>query len=289
MIIFGTCVADEARYTSIALPSIRRSAITDDVILKEPGRRGIARVYNQFISEARHHSECSALVLLHEDTEIIDDNFRAKIMHLAKNPTVAVGGVAGAAGLRGLEWWTGRSRAGLVYETRGALDLGPRHADVDVVDGLLMIVFPSAFRRFVFDEASFPGFHGYDADYCLQARNIGLRVVVMELDILHRTKTGYGDKEAFRRANEAFSAKWPAHVHRAGLMSRCSRHWRNTENLANTAAKGLARHLSRGAKSASPAGPVSIQRSDPEIQPQWENLRCPAIRLLGLFRWPAAD
>ena len=42
--------------------------------------RGIAAVYNDFVREARARSGCEALVLLHDDVEIVDSNFRAKIL-----------------------------------------------------------------------------------------------------------------------------------------------------------------------------------------------------------------
>ena len=159
--------------------------------------------------------QCSALVLIHEDVEIADDNFRAKALHAVRNPAVGIAGVVGAAGLRDLEWWTGRRRAGFVYETRGPLDFGDRRASVDALDGLLLIVSPSAFRTILFDEETFPAFHGYDIDYCLQARQLGLQVVVAPIDVFHRTEPMRGDREAFEVARMALAAKWPGAVRRS--------------------------------------------------------------------------
>jgi GT2 family glycosyltransferase len=80
--------------------------------------------------------------------------------------------------------------------------------DVDAVDGLLLVLSPWAVRNLRFDEDRFTGFHGYDADICFQARAAGKRVVVDEIAVVHHTKGGYGDLDAYRRCDQAFRAKW---------------------------------------------------------------------------------
>jgi GT2 family glycosyltransferase len=106
-----------------------------------------------------------------------------------------------------LAWWEGQG-FGRVLESRGLVDFGGGAHDVDSVDGLLMVLSPWAVRTLRFDERSFHGFHGYDADICFQARAAGKRVVVEELAVVHHTKGGYGDLEAYRACDRAFAAKW---------------------------------------------------------------------------------
>jgi GT2 family glycosyltransferase len=209
LLVFGTCIGYQDRYASIALPSIRRVAAPDDVILTRTGQRGIAEAYNEFIEEARGRPECAALVLMHEDVEIVDDDFRTKVLQAVQEPKVGVAGVIGGAGLRELSWWSARRTAGFVDETRGPISMGERRANVDAVDGLCLIVAPPAFRSLVFDAQNFPAFHGYDVDYCLQARSIGLRVLVIDIALFHRAKAGFGDFEAFEAARAALARKWP--------------------------------------------------------------------------------
>jgi SAM-dependent methyltransferase len=211
MIVFGTCVGDDIMYGSVARPSIEHVATHDDLIWTRPGDQGIAAAYNEMILAARDLPGCEALVLLHDDVEIVDRNFRPKLLG-AVGDGVGVVGVIGASGLREAAWWKGRRRAGAVYETGGVIDFGARCSDVDAVDGLLMALTPASFRNLWFDSERFPAFHGYDVDYCLQARAAGLRVVVTEIDLLHRTKTGYGDEAAFDAAAAGIAEKWPRWV-----------------------------------------------------------------------------
>jgi hypothetical protein len=120
---------------------------------------------------------------------------------------VAVVGAIGARGVTSLAWWEGKG-FGRAIETRGVVDFGGGSHDVDSVDGLLMALSPWAARELRFDDQSFTGFHGYDADICFQARAAGRRVVVEELALVHHTKGGYGDMAAFKRCDSAFRAKW---------------------------------------------------------------------------------
>lgn len=221
MIVYGTCVGGAGeRYESITLPSIRRVAATDDVVLRRPGDAGIAVVYNAFIAEALALPDLEALVLLHDDVEIIDPSFRAKVLSYVAANAAGVIGVVGGAGLHGLAWWTAERTVGRVFETRRPIDFGARRGEVDAVDGLLMVIAPAALRQVAFDERSFPRFHGYDVDYCLAVRKAALNVRVAPLDVVHRTKTGYGAKDEFDRADRILRDKWPQYVRPVGVAER---------------------------------------------------------------------
>lgn len=213
MIVFGTCVGGSGeRYRRDALPSIHRAAAADDLVLSQSGDAGISVVYNSFIDEARSRPDCQALVLLHDDVEIADRNFRAKVCRATGAAGVGVVGVVGGAGLRSLEWWRAHRTAGRVFETRRVMDLGDRRTEVDAVDGLLLIISPRAFKKVRFDEQTFSRFHGYDVDYCLAVKHAGFRVCVVPIDVLHRTKGGYGTRSDFDRADAALRRKWPQYL-----------------------------------------------------------------------------
>ena len=145
---------------------------------------------------------------MHDDTFILDRNFRAKILATFRaNPGLGLLGVVGASEITSLAWWESRSRVGEVCESRGFIDLGSPRGFVDVVDGLFIAVSRNAFMQLHFDEQAFPGFHGYDADYCLQTRAAGLACMVIPLEILHKTKGVVGNKDDFISANNALIAK----------------------------------------------------------------------------------
>jgi GT2 family glycosyltransferase len=163
--------------------------------------------YNEVLDAFSERDDLEALVLLHEDTEIVDSAFCEKVRRRMADPDVAIVGVVGARGVRSLAWWEGEG-FGRVVETRGVVDFRAGAHDVDSVDGLMLVLSPWAVRSLRFDADRFSGFHGYDADLCFQARAAGKRVVVDEIAVVHHTKGGYGDIDAYRATDAAFVAKW---------------------------------------------------------------------------------
>lgn len=166
--------------------------------------------YNEALDHFATVEDLEALVLLHEDVELCDpgicDVLRARF---ASDPAIAVIGAIGARGVRSLCWWEGEMR-GRVLETRGLIDHGGGCHDVDSVDGLLLALSPWAVRSLRFDAERFHGFHGYDVDFCLQARAAGRRVVTEDLALVHHTRGGIGDGEDFWRADALLREKWAA-------------------------------------------------------------------------------
>ncbi|MBW3607886.1 MAG: methyltransferase domain-containing protein [Actinobacteria bacterium] len=209
MIAFATCVGSEQTYRRHALAGLRLAAEPDSVVAETSTDCSIFAAYNEVLDALAELADLEALVLLHDDAEIVDPDFCAKLRARLADPDVAVIGVVGARGVRSLRWWEGQG-FGAVRETRGPVDFGGGSHDVETVDGLLMVLSPWAVRNLRFDEQRFSGFHGYDADLCAQARAAGRRVIVDELDVIHHTKGGYGDGRAFLEADARWRAKWLA-------------------------------------------------------------------------------
>lgn len=223
MIVYGTCVGGTGeKYNTISEPTIEPRLRDGDQAWALPGTEGICRVYNGFIDRARS-ADAEALVLLHDDVEITSRDFRARVLKAVREPDVGIVGTVGGAGLSSLAWWDARRLRGRVQESRGLVSFRPAEADVDAVDGMLLVLSPRALETVRFDEGSFPEFHGYDVDVCLQAREAGLRVVTRQLGVIHHTKGGFGDRSAFDRAERALLRKWPHRV----------RPYTRTENLKN--------------------------------------------------------
>jgi 2-polyprenyl-3-methyl-5-hydroxy-6-metoxy-1,4-benzoquinol methylase len=227
MIAFASCIGSEDKYRAIAVPGLRRAAEPDSLVAEVTTDSSIFAAYNEALDAVAGRDDLEALVLLHEDVEIVDPEFCAKLRAALADPRVAVVGVVGARRVTGLAWWRGEC-FGRVAETRAVIDFGGGSHEVETVDGLLMALSPWAVRNLRFDEQTFSGFDGYDADVCFQARAAGKRVVVAPLDVVHAHARGRrsdatgtsrlasdgaadgGDDLAYKRADALWRAKWLA-------------------------------------------------------------------------------
>ena len=207
MIAFAACIGSEEKYRRFAQPGLRLACEPDSPVAEATTDSSIFSAYNEVLDAFGPHEDLEALVLLHEDVEIVDSDFCGKLRRRLADPEVAIVGVVGARDVRSLAWWEGDGR-GRCLETRGLVDFGGGVHDVDTVDGLLLVLSPWAVRNLRFDEERFSGFHGYDADICFQARAAGKRVVVDEIAVVHHTKGGYGDMAAYAACDAAFREKW---------------------------------------------------------------------------------
>lgn len=207
MIAFAACVGSQEKFRRCALPGLRLAAEPDSLVIEATTDTSIFEAYNEVLDALAARDDLEALVLLHEDVEITDPHFCAKLRAALAPPAVAVAGAIGARNVTSLRWWEGVGY-GRVLETRGLIDFGGGAHDVEAVDGLLLCLSPVAARGLRFDCERFRGFHGYDVDFCFQARAAGLRVRVEELGVVHHTKGGYGDEAAFREADRIWRKKW---------------------------------------------------------------------------------
>jgi hypothetical protein len=220
VIAFATCVSSPEKFAACAGPGLRRAMEPDSVLAELTADASIHEVYNEAFEHFAALDGLEALVLLHEDTELLDGDFCQRVRAALADPAVAMTGPIGARGVHGLAWWDG-TIAGRVAETRGVVAGPADPPDVDALDGLLLVLSPWAVRNLRCDTATFTGFHGYDTDLCFQARAAGRRVVVAELNAFHHTKGGFGDTDAWQRADTAFSRKVEAQrVRPSGALSR---------------------------------------------------------------------
>lgn len=218
MIAFGALVADDVKFTRCADKGIQLAREADSRTIVRRSASSMAGGYNSILAEVRDDHTVEALVLLHEDTEITDPDFCAKVRAAFRDPTVGLLGVVGATNVTHLAYWHGNLQ-GHVLESRGAV-IGENVAqDVDAIDGLLMILPRWAIRHLNFDEVHYPAFHGYDVDFSFAVRACGARVSTADIAVYHHTKGGYGDMMTYLRASRAFRRKWltaaPANVRRA--------------------------------------------------------------------------
>jgi GT2 family glycosyltransferase len=223
MIVFGTAVTDPETYDRCAAPGIRRAAEADSVILAHQTAGSLFRNYNLLLDKAAAHEDLEALVLVHQDAELADSDFAERIRKALTDPEVAVVGCVGAVGVRGLAWWQGavtwasfRQR----YEEFGggefeSLTWEPDEApsylapgEVDVVDGVVMVLSAWAVRNLRFDE-SLGQLHGYDFDISMQARAAGKKVVTADFRAIHHHSLSLiSDPESWTAAYIRLAEKW---------------------------------------------------------------------------------
>jgi hypothetical protein len=224
VIAFGASIQGAEAYRRYAQPGIALAAEPDSPIYAYAAVEPLARTYNLIIDAAAEHEDLEALVLVHTHTEITDPQFCAKVRDALSEPEVAVVGCAGATGVRGIAWWEGDVTAAALkqrYDQFGggvfaAYSWRPQRrppAEVEAVDGQLLVLSPWAVRNLRFDESLMLNY-GFDLDLCLQARAAGRRIVVADLQaVYHRSIELVGDLDVWIAAHVQVAEKWDEELH----------------------------------------------------------------------------
>jgi hypothetical protein len=225
MIVFGVAVTRSEDYERWAGPGIDRAREPDSAVYANSSPGSIFRAYNLVLDDAAGHDDLEALVLLHQDVEIVDEDFCGKVRAVVSDPDVAIVGCVGARDARTMAWWEGAvtwaSFTHRYYEHGGgilpAFAMSPeteklpayaRLGEVDTIDGFIMVLSPWAARNLRFDE-TLGQFHGYDFDLCMQARAAGRKVVTADLKVWHHHSLELmSDPETWVEANIRLTEKW---------------------------------------------------------------------------------
>jgi Glycosyltransferase like family len=223
VIVFGTAVTDPETYDRCATPGIQRASERDSVVLAHQTAGSLFRNYNLLLDMAAEHEGLEALVLVHQDAELDDLDFAAKIRDALQDPEVAIVGCVGAVGVRSIAWWQGAVTWASVthrYSEYGGGDTEaagwdpnklPSYAhpgEVDSIDGVVMVLSPWAVHELRFDE-SLGTLHGYDFDICMQARAAGKKVVTVDFRVIHHHSLELiNDPEAWTQSYIRLVEKW---------------------------------------------------------------------------------
>ncbi|MGH2993290.1 MAG: glycosyltransferase [Solirubrobacterales bacterium] len=223
MILFGTAVTDLEIYDRYAAPGISLAAEPDSEVVAHQSAGSLFRNYNLLLDRGGARDDLEALVLVHQDAEIVDPEFCEKIRRALSDPEVAIVGCAGAVGVRGIAWWEGAvTWASFTHRYRelggGEFPAGSwntetppsftRTGEVDSIDGFVMAISPWAVRNLRFDE-SLGKHHGYDFDFCMQARAVGKKVVTEDFRVVHHHSLELiSNPEAWIEAHIRIAEKW---------------------------------------------------------------------------------
>jgi hypothetical protein len=233
MIAFGCSITAPEIYTRCAEPGLRLVAEPDSRIIANSAAGSIFRSYNLILDAVAGSDELEALVLIHQDAEIVDPAFLAKARAALSDPEVGVVGCVGAVGVRSIAWWEGsvtwasfahrygESGGGEIESfTWGERDRPPyaRTGQVDTVDGFVLVLSPWAVRNLSFDEGLGSQIHGYDLDFCLQVREAGRKVVTADFKVVHHHSLELvSDPEVWTSAHIAVAEKWEDRMPGIGL------------------------------------------------------------------------
>jgi hypothetical protein len=219
LIAFGSSISGAEAYRRYAEPGVHLAAGPDSEIYAFAAVEPIARTYNLVLEAAAAREDLEALVLVHPHTEIVDPEFCTKVRQALADPLVGVIGCAGATGVRSIAWWEGAVTSAPAihrYEEHGggeiaAVSWARREsppAEVETVDGQLLVLSPWVVRNLRFDEALVLG-HGFDLDFCLQVRELGRKVLVADLRVVHhRSLELVSDLEVWVQAHIRVAEKW---------------------------------------------------------------------------------
>lgn len=232
MITFGCSITAPDVYSRCAERGFHVVKESDSEIIAHAAAGSLPRSYNAIMEAAARHEDLEALVLVHQDTELVNRDFCAKVREALRDPDVALVGCVGAIDVRSIAWWEGSvTWASFThrYAEFGGGEIEPlrdrqgrdapyaRTGEVDALDGFVLVLSPWAVRNLRFDE-SLGLVHGYDFDYCLQVREAGKKIVTADFKAVHHhSLTLVNDTEAWMDAHVRISNKWHGRMARVGL------------------------------------------------------------------------
>jgi hypothetical protein len=223
MIAFGSSITKPEVYARCARPGIARAAERDSEIHPMSSIGSISRSYNALLDHFSQRDDLEALVLVHQDAEIVDADFCAIVRRSLADPDVGLVGCVGAVGVRSIAWWEASVTCSSFinrYDEHGGGDLpsfswawneAPAYArvgEVETLDGFVLAFSPWVVRNVRFDE-QLSQFHGYDLDFCLQVRETGHRVMTADFRAIHhRELEMVPDPEPWIEAHIKLADKW---------------------------------------------------------------------------------
>jgi hypothetical protein len=234
MIAFGTAITKPEVFRRCAKPGIELAAEPDSVVYDLPSIGSIFQSYNAVIDKAAERDDLEALVLVHQDAEIVDAEFCRKVRETLEDPDVGLIGCVGAIGVRSIAWWEGSvATASFLhrYEEEGGGELpafswawsdAPPYArtgEVDTLDGFLLVLSPWTVQNVRFDE-SLGQLHGYDFDFCLQVRRAGRKVVTADFRAIHtHPLEPFNEPEGWVTAHVKVAEKWDGRLPGVGTAA----------------------------------------------------------------------
>jgi GT2 family glycosyltransferase len=208
---FELCVVDNAStdgteefFRTAALPVARRYHRNTENV-------GLIRALNQGAALASGDVLC----FLHNDTEMREVRWLARLRAAVEQPGVGLAGLYGVRRLRRDGRYVGRT---IVHTLEGDANLRGDMMEVAAVDGVCLTLRRSVLEEVGGFDEGYGFFHGYDRELSFAVREAGYRCVVVSAPFVHRgggTRTGVQapvrapeDLAQRRAALARFAGKW---------------------------------------------------------------------------------
>ena len=163
VIVYGICIGSEEKYSTFCGQAIPAAFVDNSNIIESRQNDSIFTAYNAVLDQVAARPNVEALVLLHEDLELVPSDFEDQIRRHFQDPDVAIIGAIGGRGVQGVRWSQAHERFGRMPDSfNGANEFGGGTDEVDIVDGCLLVLSPWAVANLRFDSRRFKGFHAYD-------------------------------------------------------------------------------------------------------------------------------
>ncbi len=199
---YGSCVGSWGKLNANVVPRIGSSPL-----MALSGQTSISKAYNSIL-DAYSGRGLDAVILIHDDLEITDDDHQRKVLDAFQDPTIALVGCDGSTDYPGLAWWNGTT-LGYQMTDSGICDFrGESEGDALFIEGSFMCFSPWAVENLRFDERY--TFLGYD-DICMAARMAGKRTVVRDIATHHHSTMGFKSpaiERSWRDHERLFEEKW---------------------------------------------------------------------------------
>jgi hypothetical protein len=250
MIAFGCAMTSPDKYEAFAKSGIDLVAEPDSKIHLYRSKGSIFRNYNMILDLVKDEPDLEALVLFHQDSEIVEPDFCDRIRAAMADPEVAIVGCIGVVGARSIAYWEGSEVwgsfthryyeygggdiPGLGWQRGAHMPPYARTGEVDTVDGFVLCLSPWAVRNLRFDE-TLGKLHGYDLDICLQAREQGKKVVVADFRVIHHHSLALiNDVDGWVEAHMKVAEKWDG---RMGMVGQEPGDWKERARRAEARAE----------------------------------------------------
>jgi GT2 family glycosyltransferase len=188
------------------------------IIDNSKNKYSIFAAYNEGVRKAKYPYLCFA----HEDILFHTPQWGTALVEHLKNKETGLVGVIGGHYMPvfSASWWQADLSSGIYiqgYTKKGkysacltkSVDFlkDKKSIEVVTVDGLWFCIPKSLFSTITFDEQTYPGFHCYDVDICMQVRNAGYKVLVVSDILIEHKSVGNADEQWLKNL-ALFYFKW---------------------------------------------------------------------------------